>query len=455
MEEVREKVQENIESVESTEEINKMKWNSLSKKQMQLLTWWTEKSPYKNYFGVISEGAIRSGKTSVMAMSFLLWSMSSFNGQAFALCGKTVGSLRRNVVSELVSMLLNRNYKVVDKKAENCLVVRKGKTQNVYYLFGGRDERSQDLIQGVTLAGVMLDEVALMPQSFVEQAIARCSVAGRKFWFNCNPEGPQHWFYTDFVLKAEEKKFLRLHFSLEDNPGLNERVKEGYRNMFSGIFYRRFILGEWAFADGVIYDCFDENKNTYTNANRNEILPIDVREHDPGNGEAWYACDYGVYNPCVFLECFKVYKRGEIKPYYYVDREYYYDGRKAMRQKTDAEYVSDLLAFIGTAPNRGVIIDPSASSLIVALNRNNIPTWKAENDVAAGIRLVYQLLATGHIMINKDECPNLINELGLYIWDSKKSDGGREVPVKMHDHCCDALRYFVNTTTIPMEIFKG
>lgn len=430
-----------------------MKWKQLSKKQLQLLTWWTKESPYSTYSGVIAEGAIRSGKTLVMSTSFVLWSMSEFENQVFAICGKTVGSLRRNVITQLKEVLTGRGYKVLDRQSENKLIVAKGKRRNIYYLFGGRDERSQDLIQGITLAGVLLDEVALMPRSFVEQALGRCSVSNSKFWFNCNPEGPQHWFYTDVVKQAEDRKILRIHFRIEDNLSLSQETIDRYNTMFSGIFYKRFILGEWAFADGVVYDCFTEEKNTYLNSNRENVLPRIALDNDPFDGYPIYGVDYGVYNPQVYLEIYKCNKPGDKIPYFYVDKEYYYNSRKSMKQKTDDEYIDDFLSFVDNKYYKAMIVDPSASSLIVAAHKRGIKTRKANNDVQNGIRMVYTLLNSGHILINKDNCPNLIGELGLYIWNEKRGESGKEEVIKQNDHALDALRYAIYTTTPDALIF--
>ncbi len=413
-------------------------------------------SPYSKAVGVIAEGAVRSGKTLIMSFGFILWSMSSFDRQQFAICGKTVGSLRRNVLTPLSEVLRGRGYKVIDRKGENYMVVSKGKKRNTYYFFGGRDERSQDLIQGITLAGLLLDEVALMPRSFVEQAMARCSVDGAKYWFNCNPEGPHHWFYVEHVLKYKEMKYIRIHFNIEDNLSLSKETIERYKNMFHGIFYKRFILGEWAFANGVIYDCFTKEKNTYSNAERDAVLPIAIKENDMINGgRPWIASDYGVFNPMVYLECYKIRKQGESIPYYYVENEYYYDGRKAMRQKSDEEYVEALSQFTNGKEIKGLIIDPSASSLIVAARKKNYIVKKANNDVNEGIRMVYALMSIGHILINRDNCKNLVAELGLYIWNEKLGEKGKEEPIKANDHACDALRYMISTTTAKYEVFGG
>ncbi|NCB03489.1 MAG: PBSX family phage terminase large subunit [Spirochaetia bacterium] len=323
---------------------------------------------------------------------------------------------------------------------------------NTFYLFGGRDERSQDLVQGVTLAGVLFDEVALMPESFVNQAMARCSVEGSKYWFNCNPEGPKHWFKLDHVDMAEEKGYLRIHFELDDNPSLSESIKNRYRTMFKGVFYRRFILGEWVFADGVIYDCFDDEKNCYTDATRDKVVPVQIRELDL---RATYGSDYGTTNPMVYLECYiyhDVLKKDPV-PFIYVEREYYYNSRKEYTQKSDEEYVQDFYEFNKGIPFTSIILDPSATSLTVAHRRKGTPIRKAKNDVLDGIRLTYTLMQMGHIMINKDQCPNLVSELGTYSWNNKAALNGKEEPIKDNDHACDALRYVVNTCISAIEVY--
>ena len=432
-----------------------VKWHPFTKKQLQILSWWTKGSPYSDYVGIIADGAVRSGKTIVMSLSFILWAMETGNEEQYIIAGKTIGSLRRNLITPLKQTIINRGFKVKDLKGDNLLIISKGNTTNWFYLFGGRDESSQDLVQGLTARGALLDEVSLMPLTFVNQVMARCSITGRKLWFNCNPQGPQHWFYQEHILKAKENKYLRIHFQLEDNPSLAPEIVEGYKRMFSGIFYKRFILGQWAFADGIIYDCFNEDRNTYTNANREKVLPWQILENDPDGGYPYYGSDYGVLNPMVYLEVYKVRKGNDRIPYFYVENEYYYDGRKSMVQKSDVEEIEALVELIGNKNYRALIIDPSASSLIVAARQQGIPVHKAKNDVLDGIHLVYSLMATGHILINKDNCPNLVNELGQYIWNEKRGLVGKEEPLKQNDHACDALRYAIATTTSSYEVYEG
>lgn len=218
------------------------RFKPFSKKQRKILNWWCPDSPVKGKDGTIADGAIRSGKTLAMSLSFVIWAVTSFQGQNFGMCGKTIGSFRRNVLFWLKIMLRSRGYKVKDHRSDNLLEVIRGDTVNYFYIFGGKDERSQDLIQGITLAGVFFDEVALMPESFVNQATGRCSVDGSKFWFNCNPDGPYHWFKLNWIDRCtgylarkqqeelrdkniELKDILYLHFTMEDNLSLSEKIK--------------------------------------------------------------------------------------------------------------------------------------------------------------------------------------------------------------------------------------
>ncbi len=239
------------------------RFQPFSSKQKRILTWWLPQSGVSEYDGIIADGAIRSGKTVSMALSFILWAMTDFQEENFAMCGKTIGSFRRNVLTPLKRMLWSRGYRYTDHRADNLLEVRKNGRTNYFYIFGGKDERSQDLIQGITLAGVLFDEVALMPESFVNQATGRCSVEGSKFWFNCNPSNPSHWFKTGWVDKREEKRLLYLHFTMDDNLSLSENTKARYRAMYIGVFFKRYIQGLWVAADGVVYPQFADDPGAF------------------------------------------------------------------------------------------------------------------------------------------------------------------------------------------------
>ncbi len=179
--------------------MGKSKYVTFSKKQLETLTWWHENSPHANFDAIICDGAVRSGKTMCMSISFVAWTFSEFDDTSFAICGKTITSLKRNVITTLLPMLREIGFDCNERLSQNLIEISSGSRKNRFYLFGGRDESSASLIQGMTLGGVLLDEVALMPRSFVEQALARCSISGSKFWFNCNPENPMHWFYKNWI----------------------------------------------------------------------------------------------------------------------------------------------------------------------------------------------------------------------------------------------------------------
>lgn len=416
------------------------RWVPFSKKQLKVLTWWMPQSPHHGKDAIICDGSVRAGKTSAMSFSFVVWSMSTFNGQQFGMAGKTIGALRRNVIGPLKQMLISRGYKVEDKRSDNLLIISRGGVTNYYFLFGGKDERSQDLIQGITLAGMFFDEVALMPQSFVNQATARCSVDGSKLWFNCNPAGPYHWFKLEWLDKLQEKNALHLHFTMDDNPSLSERVKERYRRMYSGVFYRRYILGLWVLAEGLIYDMFDPQKH---------VVPTVDRPYT----QYYVSIDYGTQNPMAFGLWGYVPPPTQANPHefesaWYKIKEYHYDGRAKGRQKTDEEYYHDLVEFVGELPIRSVIIDPSAASFIATIRKKGkFAVRKARNDVVEGIRNVATALNTGKILYN-DCCKETFREFASYVWDEKAAERGEERPIKQNDHQMDADRYFVNTVVM-------
>ena len=407
-----------------------------SPKQRRVLTWWRPGSADADKQAVICDGAVRSGKTLCTGLSFFCWAMSSFQNRSFALCGKTIVSVRRNLLSELLPLLENMGFRCRQQVSRNLLQVRLGGRRNTFYLFGGKDEGSAALIQGITLAGALLDEVALMPRSFVEQTAARCSVPGSRLWFSCNPESPGHWFYREWIQKAEEKQALRLQFSMADNPGLSREVLERYQSMFEGTFYRRFVLGEWVAAEGLVYDFFDEDM---------------VQDVPEGRMEEWYiSCDYGTVNPT------SMGLWGRRAGVWYRVKECYYDARAVHRQRTDEEHADALAELAGERSIRAVVADPSAASFIEVLRRRGWRVRRAENEVLSGIRLTARLLKTGRLVICRG-CQDAIREFSLYRWEDR--DGGQDRVKKEHDHAMDEIRYFAATVAAREEdrggIFAG
>lgn len=404
-------------------------FKTFSQKQRQLLNWWTDDSPVRDMDGVIADGAIRSGKTVCMSLSFVLWAMATFEDENLGMCGKTIGSFRRNVLSPLKMMLRSRGYQFKDHRGDNLLTVTRNGVTNYFYIFGGKDESSQDLVQGITLAGVFFDEVALMPESFVNQATARCSVDGSKFWFNCNPQGPKHWFKENWIDQKTKKGLLYLHFTMADNLSLSEKIKQRFRNQYAGLFYERYIKGLWVMAEGLIFDMFDPAKHT-----------VKLKDIAGVITDTYYvSCDYGTQNATVF----KLWSKGVDKTWYCI-KEYYYSGREQRRQKTDAQYVEDMKIFLDGIRPRAIIVDPSAASFIEALRQAGFAVMKADNDVLDGIRFMAECLVNGRIKY-LETCVHTFDEFGLYSWDPKAAERGEDAPIKENDHCMDADRYFTNT----------
>lgn len=406
-----------------------MTYQKLSPKQLQAMLWWAQKDT-KHYDALICDGSVRSGKTMAMSVGFVLWSCRRFDGQRFAFCGKTIDSLKRNVIDPLQQWLdgiaqIKINY------SKNFMDISLSGHANRYYMFGGKDESSSSLIQGITLAGVLLDEVALMPRSFVEQAIVRCSVPDSKFWFNCNPESSEHWFYKEWILKAEDKNALHLHMTMQDNYSLAEDVIKRYESNFQGVFYDRYIKGLWVLAEGLVYPMFDKNKHV-------------IKEYSPpDNAEYYISIDYGTLNP-TSMGLWAVDEEKAVR----ID-EYYYSGRDK-QPRTDEEHYAALAKLAGDRHIKYVIVDPSAASFITTIRRHGrFIVRQARNDVLNGIRYTSTLIANGKILICP-ECKGILKEFALYRWDEDKPE---DKVIKENDHAMDDLRYFCYT--ILRNKYKG
>ena len=403
--------------------MSKQKYAPFSKKQLTVLSWWHKDSPYSAKDAIICDGAVRSGKTLCMAISFIAWGFYAFSDTSFAICGKTVTSLKRNIVSPILPALSELGFNCKEKLSRNEIIITYGGRTNRFYLFGGKDESSASLIQGMTLGGVLLDEVALMPRSFVEQTLARCSLEGSKFWFNCNPEYPQHWFNQEWIKKSDSKNCLHLHFKMQDNPSLSEDMIKRYKSLYSGTFYERFVEGKWVAAEGIVYPMFDEKFHV-------EFPP------DKPYGKYIISCDYGTVNPSSFGLW------AEKNGVWYRIREYYHDSRKTGVQKTDEEHYEALDSLADNLDIDCVIVDPSAASFIQCIRRHGrFKVIPARNNVLDGIRQVSDALKSRLIRFSPS-CKDSIREFSLYRWDDSFV---RDAPCKENDHAMDDIRYFVTT----------
>lgn len=393
---------------------------AISDKQKKILAF-----PYSNYDAIICDGAVRSGKTSIETWAFVKWAMERFDNQRFGICGKTVDSAQKNIIVPFISMTLAKEiYTLKWRRADKVLeVISKDGKRNYFEVFGGKDESSFMLIQGRTLAGVLLDEVALMPESFVNQALARCSVDGAKIWFSCNPGSPQHWFYKNWIMRRAERNALYLQFAMTDNPSLSKKTLERYKNMYSGVFYDRYIRGLWVVAEGLVYPMF------------NNVVPTVQRKYDT----YYIGMDYGILNPTAMLLV------GHCDGVWYVVKEFYHSGRETNQQKTDAEYYVDLKQLAGDLTIKRLIVDPSAASFITLVEKEHqFKIWDADNTVIEGIQHVAQCIADKKLMVN-DCCKRTIQEFGLYRWDETAPE---DKVIKENDHAMDALRYVIQTAGI-------
>ena len=375
---------------------------------------------------LVCDGSVRSGKTTIMSLAFVSWAMANYNRTNFAICGKTVQAAERNILKPLMEIdglmfALSISYKV----STRVLTIRCGDRVNWFYLFGGKDESSYMLIQGITLAGVLFDEVALMPQSFVNQALSRAiSFEKPKYFFNCNPESPNHYFYKEWI-ENQRPGTRHIHFLLEDNPILTEQMIERTKSMYTGVFYDRYILGKWCLAEGLVYPMFGKDCIVEPITEPCERYMISM--------------DYGIQNPTAMILWGK---QGDT---WYALKEFYHSGRETGSQKTDQQYYDELEKLAGDLNVESLIVDPSATSFIALVRQNHrFKVRKAINDVVDGIQKTAACLSNGKIKICAC-CERSIQEFGLYSWDDKAVE---DTPIKENDHAMDAIRYFANTMGI-------
>ena len=401
----------------------------LSPKQKLVLKW-AHLTKFQNRKAIICDGSVRSGKTVSMILGFVHWAMRFFDGKNFGICGKTISSTERNIILPLLNMPdITDYYSLQYIRGENKrIIIRSGSHTNTFFIFGGKDESSYTLVQGITLSGVLFDEVALMPKSFVDQAVARTlSEPEARYWFNCNPESAEHWFYKEWICNTRQKKALHLHFTMQDNPILSPEQIADAERLYTGVFYNRYIKGLWCVAEGLIYPMFDK--------------AVHVTHHpelQPG-GDYYISCDYGTLNPTSAGLWYLQPDGHAIRL-----REYYYDGRKTKTPRTDEEHYAALKQLAGDVADkvRAVIVDPSAASFIECIRRHGLfRVWQADNSVLNGIRDTSSLLQMQYLHIC-DNCTDIIREFSLYRWDESATE---DRPIKENDHAMDDMRYFVRT----------
>lgn len=421
--------------------VKAFKWIPFSEKQLQLLTWWIEgQSPFHQHKIVIADGSIRSGKTVSIIDSFLTWSLANHADEQFIIAGKTMGAIKKNVLPPMFEILTAKGIPYNYNRSENYLEIG----TNTYFLYGAPTEASQDVLQGLTAAGALADEVALFPRSFFNQMIGRCSVTGSKVFATCNPKGPYHWLKKEFIDNTEKKNLLHLHFTLDDNPALAEETKQFYKNMYEGVFYQRNILGWWVLSEGLIFDMFDRESMTTTTI--------------PAMKRYWVAGDVGYSNATAF----HLMGWGHDNKVH-VLAEYYHSGRETKRQKSPEQYAQDLRQWVNTLKDENghrikvhrIYLDPAAKGFIqqcykMKIHRTIAPIHRADNDVLGGIETAASLMTMDALRVH-ESCENLIKGFSTYVWDEKAQERGEDKPLKQDDDAVDSFRYGVHT---PRHLYK-
>lgn len=379
----------------------------------------------------IFDGPVRAGKSFSALIRWLEFCRNGPKG-LLILCGRTDKTIKRNIIMPMQELLGNRvTYQI--GKGEVKLFNR------TMIVVGANDDRAEAKIRGSTFAGALVDEAALLPESFFKMLLSRLSVEGAKLFCSTNPDSPYHWLKRDFMDREHELDLKVFKFNIRDNPSLSEKYIEDLSREYQGMWYKRYIEGEWCLADGAVYDFFDE----------------DIHVIDMPRTEADYyivGVDYGTTNPCVFTLI--GYNPGGY-PNIWLEKEYHYDSQKELRQKSDYEYAKDFIDFIAGHNVKRIYIDPSAASFKQELRRQGVfNVMDAQNDVIPGIRFHSMLLSNGTFKICS-QCVNTIKEYKNYLWDSKASQRGEDKPIKANDHCF-AAGSLVSTERgqIPIEEIK-
>lgn len=370
------------------------------------------------------EGSVRSGKTICSIVAFIKLIITNPSGNVLFV-GKTDRALFRNILKPIEEMIGADHFTFRRGTGEGEIFGRR------FYTAGALDERSYTKIMGLTLSLAYGDEVASWPESFFQMLISRLSDPGARFVGTMNPEGPYHWMKTNFLEREHELSLESWHFTLEDNYNLDKTYVENLKKFYTGLYYKRYILGQWVLAEGAIYDMFAEERHVAEVSP--EIWRNIVIKH--------VSVDYGTSNKCVFQLW------GNDGSTRYLKKEYCYDSKEAGKQKTDSEYADDLFQFIGAECVQSIIVDPSAASFKTELEKRGLYIMDADNAVLDGIREVASMLAKGQIQIDPT-CSNCITEFTGYLWDTRAGERGEDKPIKQNDHSMDALRYYVKSVQI-------
>lgn len=365
----------------------------------------------------VLHGSVRSGKTWISLVLWCLWIRNMPRDKTYIMAAKTLTTLKRNCLDLLESLAGRRNFTYSLSKKEAQLFGRK------VYLEGVADSEAESKIRGMTLQGAYCDEITLFTEEFFNMLLSRLSEPGAKLIGTTNPDNPNHWFKVNYIDRSDTLDFFMMEFLIDDNTFLDPHYVEELKKEYTGVFYKRFILGQWCSAQGLVYPMFDR-----------ELHLCD--QVDMGDCEYYISVDYGTLNPCS-MGLWKLNDKCAVRT-----SEWYYSGRESRRQLTDEEYYTHLKALAGDLPIKCIIIDPSAASFIATIRRHGeFTVRKANNSVLDGIRVTGTLLQSGKLKIHKS-CKAAIGEFEVYSWDESS---GEDKVIKEFDHAMDDIRYFCAT----------
>lgn len=407
-----------------------------SRKQQMIMSWWAEGSPVKDNRFIIATGSARSGKTLAVIQSFQNWALHTFpldEEHHFLLAGYSSHTVDRVIVPIFLEYLENKGLSYRYHRSKYEIYVG----EHVYYIAGASNRKSQDKIQGMTISGVLADEVVLYDDTFVKQMIVRgASEPDNKVWMTCNPGSPQHPIKVDYIDKAKEKGVFVLHMTMEDNPVMTPKMIADITKLYSGVFYDRYIKGLWVGADDLIYPHFNRAKHVYSVSD--EIgQQLEAKIHIVG-------VDHGMTNPTVYC-LFGINQDNQYPlPQIWMEREYVWDSKDPNMPSamTDVQLVKDLKEFLGGIDPHHIYVDPSAKTFINEMSAQGINCTRARNDVIAGIEKVSSVLETGVYRI-EEGCKQTIKDYGLYSWDQNATALGKDKPSQFDDHTKDAERYAI------------
>ncbi|MET0492906.1 MAG: PBSX family phage terminase large subunit [Actinoplanes sp.] len=379
-------------------------------------------------------GSIRSGKTIASLLRWLMYVADAPRGGQLVVTGKTYDTVARNVFGPLMDP-------AITGKAASLIKYTRGAGQATILgrpieVITANDARAEGRLRGMTCAGAYGDELSLLPEAFFDQLLGRMSVPGAQLFGTSNPDNPTHWLRQRFILRAAELRLRHWHFTLDDNPALDPAYVAAIKREYVGLWYKRFILGEWVLAAGAIFDMFDEDKHV-------------VRELPAISRWISVGIDYGTTNPFAAL-LVGLGADGRL----YLTNEWRHDSKLARRQMAPVEYSSSVRSWLSNIDLRGgdkgvspefVLVDPAAADFRVQLARDGLANQAGKNEVVEGIRTLASLFATDRLRIHAS-CAGLLSEIGGYSWDDHAAQLGRDEPVKAGDHSIDAARYAIHTT---------